>query len=466
VVVAVTAFAGLFVIPAADAGLGVPFDTPGPFTQAVPDGTCTADVVVIGGSGGGQSGSDYKGGPGGQVTATIPVVAGTELTGIVGGNGGGDASSTGGGGGVGGGGTAGNAGGVAGFGGGGRSEILDASNNPLVVAGGGGGESGGFVRGGAGTGGIAFTVATGTGQNGSDGQDGTFADSGGRGGGGSGGGGGGVGVPSASNGNAGSAGTGGNSSFAFGVGRSGGAGGGGYFGGGGGGGTNAGVLVSGGGGGGSSFVVNGSTGIIYGTSTAGGSVSITFVPCPPTTPDAPQSVAVAAAGSGNAKLTFMPPADDGGAAIDLYKAACVASGHTTQTASGASSPLTVSGLTNGAVYRCAVRAHNKVGDGPNAGGFVRVGVPGAPGKASASKGAKAGSLKISFGAAVATASPVTAYAVVCTPPSGPSVSALATGSPRTMHGLTRTKQYACKVAARNQFGFGPYGGSSALMLPT
>ena len=63
-------------------------------------------------------------------------------------------------------------------------------------------------------------------------------------------------------------------------------------------------------------------------------------------------------GSGNTTLYFSSPANTGGSSIIRYTASCSASGQTTQTATGSSSPLVVRGLTGGIAYQCTVTATN------------------------------------------------------------------------------------------------------------
>ena len=77
------------------------------------------------------------------------------------------------------------------------------------------------------------------------------------------------------------------------------------------------------------------------------------------TPNAPTSV-VATAGNAAASVAFTAPANVGGGAITSYTV--ISSGG--QTASGASSPITVSGLTNGTSYTFTVYASNTYGNGP------------------------------------------------------------------------------------------------------
>ncbi len=79
---------------------------------------------------------------------------------------------------------------------------------------------------------------------------------------------------------------------------------------------------------------------------------------PATSPDAPTGISVTA-GNAQATVTFTAPASNGGAAITSYTV--TSSGG--QTASGASSPLTVTGLTNGVAYTFTVTATNSAGTG-------------------------------------------------------------------------------------------------------
>ncbi|GHV51256.1 hypothetical protein FACS1894181_12850 [Bacteroidia bacterium] len=98
------------------------------------------------------------------------------------------------------------------------------------------------------------------------------------------------------------------------------------------------------------------TGTVSGTTThTGGTINGDL---PPSVPDAP-TIGTATAGNGQADVTFTAPASNGGATIIGYTVTAVEDG--TKTATGAASPITVSGLTNGTAYTFTVTATNSVG---------------------------------------------------------------------------------------------------------
>lgn len=104
-----------------------------------------------------------------------------------------------------------------------------------------------------------------------------------------------------------------------------------------------------------------------GSSAASAAVSVT----PATVPGAPSITAIAA-GNAELSITFAAPSSDGGNAITGYSASCGAS---TTTVSGTSSPLKITGLTNGTTYSCTVSATNEVGPGPAS--VAQTGIPSA-----------------------------------------------------------------------------------------
>jgi len=77
-------------------------------------------------------------------------------------------------------------------------------------------------------------------------------------------------------------------------------------------------------------------------------------------PDAPTGVS-ASGGDESASVSFTAPSDEGGSAITEYGAVALNSGETVATGTASSSPVTVSGLTNGTSYTFKVWAINAYG---------------------------------------------------------------------------------------------------------
>lgn len=67
--------------------------------------------------------------------------------------------------------------------------------------------------------------------------------------------------------------------------------------------------------------------------------------------------------NGALQVQFDPPLDDGGNLVTSYRAVCTEGGNSFE-ATGASSPLEISGLIDGVGYDCVVAATNFIGEGP------------------------------------------------------------------------------------------------------
>ena len=80
---------------------------------------------------------------------------------------------------------------------------------------------------------------------------------------------------------------------------------------------------------------------------------------PATVPGAP-TVGTATAGNAQATVTFTAPASNGGSPITGYTVTSAPGG---LTGTGTTSPITVTGLTNGTAYTFTVKATNAIGTG-------------------------------------------------------------------------------------------------------
>jgi hypothetical protein len=179
-----------------------------------------------------------------------------------------------------------------------------------------------------------------------------------------------------------------------------------------------------------------------------------------TAPGAPRGIAgappVATPGSGSASVAFVAPLSDGGAAISGYTVTATdltepAAGG--QIATGASSPIVVSSLTNGHSYTFAVTATNAIGTGTgsDASAAVTVGYPGAPTITSTWSRDAAADFNLAA-SAFDGGSPITNYTVTLSPggafcSTGASLSCAVTG-------LTNGVVYAATATATNGLGTG------------
>ena len=178
----------------------------------------------------------------------------------------------------------------------------------------------------------------------------------------------------------------------------------------------------------------------------------------PATPAAPALVA------GNTQLvvTFVPPSDNG-SAITSFSTTCT-DGVTPVSATGTTSPITVTGLTNGHTYTCTITAINAAG--PSAASAaslpaVPAAVPSAPAQPAVAGGNA--QIVVTFVAPAANGSPITSYIASCTDGTTPVVNTGA-ASPITVSGLTNGHSYACSVAAVNAAGVGAVSPASAPLM--
>jgi hypothetical protein len=188
-----------------------------------------------------------------------------------------------------------------------------------------------------------------------------------------------------------------------------------------------------------------------GSSAASNAVSVT----PVGAPQAPTLIS-AMRGDGSASLDFTAPSNNGGSPILDYTATCG-----TQSTTGATSPLLVSGLSNGVQVSCSVTARNAIGSSPasNALSTTPAAVPAAPLLGSLT--ALANGARVTFSAPGDNGgSAVLDYELSCLP--GP-ITTVGAGSPIDLLGLTPQQTYRCRVRARNAMGQGAFSAEGSVI---
>ena len=185
---------------------------------------------------------------------------------------------------------------------------------------------------------------------------------------------------------------------------------------------------------------------------------------PITIPYAP-TIVTATAGNALATVAFTPtpPASNGGSPITGYTAI---SNPGSFTGIGTTSPITVSGLTNGTVYTFTVTATNSVGTSlPSSASnsVTPITIPGAPTIGAATAGnAQAMVAFTPTPPASNGGSPITGYTATSNPGS---FTGTGTTSPITVSGLTNGTVYTFTVTATNAAGTGPPSGISNRVTP-
>jgi large repetitive protein len=147
------------------------------------------------------------------------------------------------------------------------------------------------------------------------------------------------------------------------------------------------------------------TGTVRATNSAGVANQNFSIAIAATVPGAPL-IGGATPGNAQASISFTPPASNGGSAITGYTATCNPGNIS---GSGAGSPLTVAGLSNGVTYSCSVRANSAMGSSA-ASGSVNVTPGGGPAFTSAA--APGGTFGVAYSHTfAATGSPVPTFAL-------------------------------------------------------
>jgi predicted RNA-binding protein with TRAM domain len=176
----------------------------------------------------------------------------------------------------------------------------------------------------------------------------------------------------------------------------------------------------------------------------------------PTGPAAAPTITGIAGGNASVVVSFTSPVDNGGAAITNYEYSTNnGTSFTALATPSATSPLTITGLTNGNTYAIKIRAVTSAGVG--AASTSVNGYPlSAPSVASAITATPAvGSLVVTFTPG-ATGGAAPTYTVTATPVGGgTAISAIGSGSPITVSGLSNGVAYTLSVLATNAAGSSP-----------
>ncbi|WP_313588412.1 fibronectin type III domain-containing protein, partial [Aquidulcibacter sp.] len=174
-----------------------------------------------------------------------------------------------------------------------------------------------------------------------------------------------------------------------------------------------------------------------------------------TVPGSPTLVALDPSNT-SIKVHYSAPTATGGSAITSYTASCAAGG-ATRTGIGTTSPIDVTGLSNGTAYSCSITATNATGTSASStAASATPGLPIAPAAPTIGAATPADrGASIAFTAPLITGgSPITSYNVTCVNGTV-SISAAGSTSPATVTGLSNGLTYSCSVRAINAVGTGP-----------
>ena len=184
-------------------------------------------------------------------------------------------------------------------------------------------------------------------------------------------------------------------------------------------------------------------------------------------PSAPHPVS-GVPGNRSVKVSWKPPASDGGSAITGYTVVPYLAGvaQPAHVYNSTATTETVAGLQNGKSYRFQIAAQNAVGTGAwsaTSGGTI-AGAPGQPSKPSVRV---AGSgIRVSFHTPANNGAAIKSFSATCTSGNGGATGTHSgSASPVTVTGLTHGKTYTCQVSATNSRGAGPRSVASAAVSP-
>lgn len=194
----------------------------------------------------------------------------------------------------------------------------------------------------------------------------------------------------------------------------------------------------------------------------------------PAAPSAPTITAVTAPGSGQLSVAFTPPTDDGGSTVTNY-AYSTDNGlnYTVRNPLGVTTPLVITGLTNGTSYQIRLKAINTTGQG--AGSLAVAGTPisaSAPGSPTATRAMLTGAdadVYISWTAPSSDGgSPITDYVIEYSDDGGANwqvaSDTVSTSTNATFTAFDRATTYIFKVKTVNAVGSSLYGNVTSKVM--
>ena len=203
--------------------------------------------------------------------------------------------------------------------------------------------------------------------------------------------------------------------------------------------------------------------IVTGTAVATSPSVAGAAPTPPGAPTITQATPI----HHGVSLQFDPPSDTGGSANVSYAATCASTdGGIGNGAPGVSSPIVVTGLTDGATYSCTIAASNEAGPGPDSAPSdpvvpLAITAPGAPTVTGVVPGDTTAAVSLDPPADDGGA-PIVLYTVNCSSNDGGApANAGGIAIPITVNGLTNSHTYTCNATATNSAGPGSPSADSA-----
>jgi hypothetical protein len=218
------------------------------------------------------------------------------------------------------------------------------------------------------------------------------------------------------------------------------------------------------------------TGLVNGTAlavkvralnAAGPGLASTIATATPTGTASAPTITAIAGGNGTAVVSFSTPVDNGGSTITNYEFSTDnGATFTALAAPSAASPLTITGLTNGASYQVKIRAITSAGAGATSNAMVAypLTAPAAPTSVTATPALS--SISVSFTAG-ATGGATPTYTVTATPVGGgTAISAIGSSSPINVTGLTNGVSYTISMVATNAAGSSATASATGQFMPS